>query len=148
MHAFKSAMNEVDDLKGLLSRAKVEAFWEIARTMETNMDVWVGADDPGVGPKFWSYGITNGRYHDDNPPVTATLVHFSSQQAVTVESTDHNRVVGYRVESDRKNNGWWMAAGLTEFGQSGDHSLQFRAMQGPPQNGAEYAVTIFYSERK
>ena len=64
------------DLRGQLTNSKVLAFWEIARTMNTNMyvlrsppltplmarlrDVWVGADDPGGDPKFWSYGITSG----------------------------------------------------------------------------------------
>ena len=59
--------------------AKASAFWEIARTIDTNMcvplfpslhllivhhrNVWVSADDPGVVPEFWSYGITNGRYN-------------------------------------------------------------------------------------
>ena len=32
-------MNEIDNLRGRLSNAKVEAFWEIARTMDTNMYV-------------------------------------------------------------------------------------------------------------
>jgi hypothetical protein len=154
-------VNEVDGLRGQLSKAKVEAFWEIARTMDTNMyvlrpvrsrhltillrDVWIGADDPGAGPKFWSYGITSGKYNDD-PPVTATQVHVSSRDATVVESTDKCRVVGYRVQSDRWNNGWWMATGLNEFGQSGDHRLQFNAREGPPHNGAEYEVVIFYAE--
>ena len=106
----------------------------------------MGADDPGAGPKFWSYGITNGKFNADDPPVTATRLHFSSGQAAVVESTDQRRVVGYRVESDRRNNGWWMATGLNEFGQSGYHPLQFSAREGPPHNGAEYEVVIFYSE--
>ena len=157
-------VNEVDGLKEQLNRAKVEAFWEIARTMDTNMyvsvlsvsrhhltlllrDVWVGADDMGAGPKFWSYGITNGKYHNDDPPVTATQFRFSSGEAIVIESTDRRRVVGYRVQSNRSNNGWWMATGLNEFGQSGDHRLQFVARGGPPHNGAEYGVVVFYAER-
>ena len=33
-------MSEIDNLRGQLSNAKVEAFWEIARTMDTNMYVY------------------------------------------------------------------------------------------------------------
>ena len=33
-------MSEVDNLRGQLSNAKVDAFWEIARTMDTNMYVY------------------------------------------------------------------------------------------------------------
>jgi len=141
-------VSEVDNLREHLNKTKVEAFWEIARFMDTNMDVWVGADDPGAGPKIWSYGITNGKYHDNDPPVSAALVHFSSGRAAVIESTDRRRVVGYRVESNRWNNGWWMATGLNEFGQGGYQLLQFSARQGPPNNGAEYEVVVFHSERK
>jgi len=139
-------VGEVDNLKGRLSNAKVDAFWEMARVMETNMDTWVGADDPGGEPKFWSYGITSGKYHHADPPVTATQISFSSSQATVVESTDSQRVVGYRVESSRSNNGWWMATGLTEFGQSGYHRLQFSAEGGPPNNGAAYEVIVFHAK--
>ena len=101
----------------------------------------MGADDQGSGPKFWAYGITNGKYND--PPVTTTQITFSVQGTV-VESTDERRVVGYRVESDRRNNGWWMATGLNEFGDGGYHRLQFSAKEGPPHNGATYEAVIFY----
>jgi hypothetical protein len=108
-------------------------------------DVWVGADDPGAGPKFWSYGITSGKYHDNNPSVTTIHVHFSSGQAAVVESTDRRRVVGYRVESNRWNNGWWMASGLYEFGEAGSHHVQFSA-KAAALAYAEYDVEIFYAE--
>jgi hypothetical protein len=49
-------------------------------------DVWVGADDPGAGPKFWSYGITNGLFNDNDPPVTSTRLHFAAYQTAIVES--------------------------------------------------------------
>jgi len=138
--------NEVRSLKNRLTKSKVEAFWEIARVMDTNADVWVGADDPGAGPKFWSYGITNGRYHHDNPAVTTLRLLFSSAQAAAFESTDQRRVVGYRIESNQQNNGWWMLTGLDEFGEAGSRQLQFSAKQGPRSEGAKYEAVVFYAE--
>ena len=108
--------------------------------------VWVGADDPGGGPKFWSYGITNGLFNDNDPPVTSTKHHFADWQAVIIESTEHRRIVGYKVESNRWNNGWWSATGLIEFGQSGSHEVKFSAK--PANNGAEYEATVYYADWK
>jgi hypothetical protein len=152
---------KLHDMRGDLSNAKVLAFWEIARTMNTNMcvpssppftllmtplrDVWVGADDPGIGPKFWSYGITNGLFNNNDPPVTSTKLHFAADQAAIVESTEHRRIVGYKVESNRGNNGWWIVTGLIEFGQDGSHEVKFSA-KPPVFGGAEYDVTIFYAD--
>ena len=154
---------KLHDLRGHLTNAKVLAFWEIARTMYTNMcvprslpltrliacirDTWVGADDPGGDPKFWSYGITNGLFNDNNPPVTSIKLHFADWQAAVVENTDQRRIVGYKVESNRSNNGWWIVTGLNEFGQGGSHEVKFgakRAIFG----GAEYEVTVFYADWK
>jgi len=154
--------NKLHDLREQLTNSKVLAFWEIARTMYTNMyvppsppltlliarlrDVWVGADDPGGGPKFWSYGITSGLFNDNDPPVTSTKFHFADNQAAIIESTEHRRVVGYKVESNRWNNGWWIATGLMEFGQSGSHEVRFGAKSA--NNGAEYEVTVFFADWK
>ena len=153
---------KLHDLRGQLTTSKAIAFWEIARTMNTNMyvprsrmfsllmacrrDIWVGADDTGHGPKFWSYGITSGLFNDNDPPVTSIKLHFSDHQAAVVETTEHRRVVGYKVESDRYNNGWWIATGLDEFGQSGPHEVKFGAKQA--NGGAEYEVTVFYADWK
>ena len=153
---------KLHDLREHLANAKVSAFWEIARTMNTNMyvprslplspliacfrDIWVGADDPGGGPKFWSYGITSGLYNDNDPPVTSIKLHFADWQAATVENTENRRIVGYKVESNRYNNGWWIASGLDEFGQGGSHEVRFSAKQA--NGGAEYEVTVFYAEWK
>ena len=109
-------------------------------------DVWVGADDPGGDPKFWSYGITNGLFNDNDPPVTSTKHHFTLSEAVIIESTEHRRIVGYKVESNRWNNGWWFATGLIEFGQSGSHEVKFSAKQSI--SGAEYEVTVYYADWK
>jgi hypothetical protein len=108
-------------------------------------DTWVGADDPGAGPKFWSYGITSGRYNSNNPPVTSTRLHFTADQAAVVESTEKLRIVGYRIESNRQNNGWWIAIGLNEFGEAGSHQVQFSA-KAAGQAYAEYDLDIFYAE--
>ena len=153
---------KLHDLRGQLTNSKVLAFWEIARTMNTNMyvlrsppltllmarlrDVWVGADDPGGDPKFWSYGITSGLFNDNDPPVTSTKHHFADSQAIIIESTEHRRIVGYKVESNRWNNGWWFATGLMEFGQSGSHEVKFSAKQSI--SGAEYDVTVYYADWK
>jgi hypothetical protein len=152
---------KLQDIRGDLTNAKVLAFWEIARTMNTNMyvlssppltllmtplrDVWVGADDPGIGPKFWSYGITNGLFNNNDPPVTSTKLHFAAGQAAIVESTEHRRIVGYKVESNRYNNGWWIVTGLNEFGQEGSHEVKFSA-KTPVFGRAEYKVIIFYAD--
>ena len=109
-------------------------------------DVWVSADDWGVGPKFWSYGITNGRYNDNNPPVTSTTLRFTADQAAIIESTEQHRIVGYKVESNRFNNGWWIATGLNEFGQGGAGQVKFSAKAA--NNGAEYEVVVFYADWK
>src|SRR5258706_5936607 len=151
---------KLHDLRGHLTNSKVLAFWEIARTMNTNMyaprsltltlliacfrDIWVGADDPGGGPKFWSYGITNGLFNDNDPPVTSIKLHFADWQAAIVENTEHRRIVGYKVESTRYNNGWWFATGLDEFGQGGSHEVKFGAKQA--NGGAEYEVTVSYAD--
>ena len=98
------------DLRGQLSNSKVLAFWEIARIMNTNMyvsrsltftlliaclrDVWVGADDTGHGPKFWSYGITNGLFNDNDPPVTSIKHHFSEHQAGVVSLATRSSQIG------------------------------------------------------
>ena len=153
---------KLHDLRGQLTNCKVLSFWEIARTMNTNMyvlrspsltllmarlrDIWVGADDPGGDPKFWSYGITNGLFNDNDPPVTSTKHHFTLSETVIIESTDHRRIVGYKVESNRWNNGWWFATGLIEFGQSGSHEVKFSAKQSI--SGAEYEVTVYYADWK
>ena len=153
---------KLHDLRGHLANSKVLAFWEIARTMNTNMyvllsppltplmvclrDSWVGADDIGWGPKFWSYGITNGLFNDNDPAVTSTKHHFADRQAVIIESTEHRRIVGYKVESNRRNNGWWFATGLIEFGQSGLQEVKFSAK--PANKGAEYEVTVYYADWK
>ena len=154
---------KLHDLRGHLTNAKVLAFWEIARTMNTNTcvprslmlilliacfrDTWVGADDPGGDPKFWSYGITNGLFNDNNPPVTSIKLHFADGQAAIVENTEHRRIVGYKVESNRNNNGWWIVTGLHEFGQGGSHEVKFGAKR-PIFGGAEYEVTVFYADWK
>ena len=151
---------KLHDLREHLANAKVLAFWEIARTMNTNVyvprslpltlliacirDIWVGADDPGGGPKFWSYGITNGLFNDNDPPVTSIKLHFADWQAAVVENTENRRIVGYKVESNRYNNGWWIVTGLDEFGQGGSHEVKFGAKQA--NGGAEYEVTVFYAE--
>jgi len=109
-------------------------------------DVWVGADDPGVGPKFWSYGITNGRYNDNHPPITSVKLDFSADQAATAVSTEQHRIIGYKVESNRYNNGWWMATGLNEFGEGGSPEVTFRAKDA--RNGAWYEVVVFYADWK
>ena len=109
-------------------------------------NIWVAADDPGAGPKSWSYGITNGKYHNGDPCVTPTQFRFSSEKVIVAETTDRRRVVGYRVQSNRSNNGWWIATGLYEFGRSGHYHLQFAARGDPPSNGAEYEVVVFYAE--
>ena len=153
---------KLHDLRGHLSNAKVLAFWEIVRTMTTNMyvprsvalsllmacrrDVWVGADDTGHGPKFWSYGITSGLFNDNDPPVTSIKLHFADYQAAVVETTEDHRIIGYKIESNRENNGWWMATGLAEFGESGSHEVKFGAKAA--NNGAEYEVTVFYADWK
>ena len=158
---------ELSDLRGRLKVAKVDAFWEMARAMDTNMfvmqtlyflksithafhleylrDVWVGADEADIGPKFWSHGITRGISNANNPPITSTKLHFTAGQVVVVESTKQKHIVGYRVESNRRNNGWWTASGLNEFGNAGFHQLRFSAKQGPQHNGAEYDVIVFYA---
>jgi len=153
---------KLHDLRGHLAHSKVLAFWEIVRTMNTNMyvprslpltllmacfrDIWVGADDPGGGPKFWSYGITSGLFNDNDPPVSSIKLHFADWQAAIVENTEDHRIVGYKVESNRYNNGWWIATGLAEFGQSGSHEVKFGAKQA--NGGAEYEVTVFYADWK
>jgi hypothetical protein len=153
---------DVHDLREHLTNSKVSAFWEIARTMHTSMcvprylpftllmarlrDVWVGADDPGGDPKFWPYGITSGLFNDNDPLVTSIKLHFAADQAATIESTEYRRIVGYKVESNRWNNGWWFATGLFEFGQSGSHEVKFSAK--PSINGAEYEVTVFFADWK
>jgi len=156
---------QLHDLQGKLTNYKVLAFWEIARTMHTNMygphfsppltlallivhhrDIWVGADDPGAGPKFWSYGLTNGLFNNNDPPVTSIKLHFGAGKAAIVESIEHRRIVGYKVESNRWNNGWWIATGLNEFGEGGSHEVKFDAK--PSINGAEYEVTVFYADWK
>ena len=151
---------EIHGLREQLTNSKVLAFWEMAGTMHTNMyvplsppltqlivhlrDVWVGADDSGAEPKLWSYGITNGLFNNNDPPVTSNKLYFAAYHGAIVESTKHRRIVGYKIESNRGNNGWWLATGLDEFGQSGSHVVKFAAKPG--NNGAEYEVTVFYAD--
>jgi len=153
---------KLHELRGHLMNAKVSAFWEIARTMDTNMCVppfpllhllmvhhrnfWVGADDMGGGPKFWSYGITNGRYNDNDPLITSVKLLFSNDQAATTVSTEQHRIVGYKVESNRSNNGWWFATGLNEFGEGGSPEVVFKAKDAG--NGAWYEVVVSYTDWK
>jgi len=153
---------ELHDLRGQLTNSKVLAFWEMARIMQTNMyvplsplltqlmghlrGVWVSADDSGNEPKFWSYGVTNGLFNDNDPPVSSIKHYFAAYHGAIVESTELRRIVGYKIESNRWNNGWWLATGLDEFGQGGSHVVKFAAKPGG--NGAEYEVTVFYADWK
>ena len=114
--------------------------------MACRRDIWVGADDTGHGPKFWSYGITSGLFNDNDPPVTSIKRHFADHQAAISETWEDHRIVGYKVESSRENNGWWIATGLDEFGQGGSHEVTFGAK--PANHGAEYEVTVFYADWK
>ena len=141
-----------------MTDSKVLLFWEIARIMNTNTyvlrsppltllmarlrDTWVGANDADGNPQFWSYGITNGMFNDS--PVTSTEHHITLSEAV-IESTEHRRIVGYKVESIRRKNGWWSVTGLMEFGQSGSHEVKFIASS---LYGAEYDVTVYYADWK
>jgi len=98
----------------------------------------------GGGPKFWSYGITNGRYNDNDPLITSVKLLFSADQAATSVSTEQRRIVGYKVESNRPNNGWWFATGLNEFGEGGSPEVTFKAKDAG--NGAWYEVVVFYAD--
>jgi hypothetical protein len=154
---------KLHDLRGHLMNAKVAAFWEIVRTLDTNMyvrllplltllmvhlrNVWVGADDPGNDPKLWSYGVTNELYNGNNPPVTSTTLRFTADQAVTLELTEQHRIVGYKIKSNRQNNGWWIATGLNEFGQGGSCQVKFSA-KAPVFGGAEYGVIVFHADKR
>ena len=153
---------KLHDLRGQLTKSKVLPYWEIARKMNTNMyvfrsppltllmarlrDVWVGADDLDGGPKFWSYGITTELFNDDDSPITSTKRQFTHWEAVTFKSTEHRRIVGYKVESNRYINGWWFATGLIEFGQRGSHDVKFSAKESI--SVAKYEVTVYYADWK
>ena len=159
MHDLQTKLH---DLRGQLTKSKVLPFWEIAKTMNTNMyvfrsppltllmarlrDIWVGTDDPGGGPQFWSYGITTGMFNDNGPPVASTKHHFTHSEAVIIESTEHRRIVGYKIQSKIWDNGRWFATGLIEFGQSGSHDVKFSAKESI--FAAEYEVTVYYADWK
>ena len=146
------------DLRGRLTKVEELAFWEFARTMNTNMyvlpsppltllmgrlrDICVNADELNV----WSYGITNGLFNDSDPPITSTKHHLTHWPAVIIQSTDHRRIIGYKVESNGRNSGCWVVTGLMGFGQSGSHEVTFTAMQSISDAG--YEVTVYYADRK
>ena len=156
-----------------LTKFKVFPFREIAKTMNTNMyvfrsspltllmarlrDIWVGIDDQGRIPNFWSYGITTGVFNDNGPPVTSTKHRFTHSEAVIIESTEHRRIVGYKVESYGRDGGWWFATGLIEFGQSGSHDVKFSAKglwdtveaeDLAHWRRADFMVTVYYADWK
>ena len=88
-------------------------------------NIWVAADDPGVRPKFWSYGITNGKYHSGDPRITLpNSVSRPRRRSLLGPLTD---AVWLVIESNRI--GWWIATGLYEFGQIGHHHLQGGALR-------------------
>src|ERR1700749_2450244 len=48
----------------------------------------------------------------------------STSLPTVIESTEQRSIVGYKVESNRYNNGGWVVTGLNEFGQDGSKDVK------------------------
>jgi len=76
---------------------------------------------------------------------THPSLQLSADQAATAVSTEQHHTIGYKVESNRYNDGWWMATGLNEPG-GGSPEVTFRDKDA--RNGAWDEVVVLYADWK